>query len=167
MNHTENRQKGFVTVLFVLVLALLLTAAMLLARTVVSGTGKTGKKVTQTVSKKHKKTAKKSKAAAVVQITNMLTFSPKTVTIHQGETVHWDNISMIVHTVTADPKLATMKESVKLPKGAKTFNSGNLDHGETFEHTFTVPGTYRYFCIPHEAAKMRGEVIVLPKKKKK
>jgi plastocyanin len=47
-----------------------------------------------------------------------------------------------------------------LPKAASAFDSGNLDPKETFEHTFDVPGTYRYFCIPHEGTKMYGTVIV-------
>lgn len=37
-----------------------------------------------------------------------------------------------------------------------------MDPKTTFEHTFAVPGTYRYFCIPHEGAKMQGTVIVRP-----
>jgi plastocyanin len=27
-------------------------------------------------------------------------------------------------------------------------------------HTFDVPGTYQYFCIPHEMAGMTGTVVV-------
>jgi plastocyanin len=32
--------------------------------------------------------------------------------------------------------------------------------GNTYQHTFTVPGTYRYFCQPHESNGMVGEVVV-------
>ncbi|RME57663.1 MAG: halocyanin, partial [Candidatus Dadabacteria bacterium] len=81
--------------------------------------------------------------------------------------VEWTNTSPIVHTVTADPKKATLEDSTKLPKGAKPFNSGNLEPNAVFRHTFTVPGTYRYFCIPHEAAMMRGEIVVEEKDKNK
>lgn len=100
--------------------------------------------------------------AAVVEMTNTLKFTPDTVEVTVGETVRWENTSLVMHTVTADPEEATMDGSVVLPESAAPFDSGNMDPEETFEHTFTEPGTYRYFCIPHEAAKMRGTVIVRP-----
>jgi len=37
---------------------------------------------------------------------------------------------------------------------------GRLGTRETFEHTFEIPGTYEYFCIPHEGAEMTGEIVV-------
>jgi plastocyanin len=100
--------------------------------------------------------------AAVVEMTNTLTFTPDTVEVAVGETVQWRNTSLLMHTVTADPEEATMDGSVRLPDGASPFDSGNLDPKQTFDHTFTTPGTYTYFCIPHEAAKMRGTVVVRP-----
>lgn len=108
------------------------------------------------------KGAAKIQPAAVVTMNNLLKFEPAQVTIKVGETVEWQNTSLLVHTVTANPKLAANKEHVALPKRAEPFNSGNLDPKATFQHTFTVPGTYRYFCIPHEATGMVGEVIVKP-----
>jgi len=100
--------------------------------------------------------------AAVVGMTNSLNFSPDTVRVQVGETVRWENSSIIVHTVTADPEEATKDQSVQLPEKASPFDSGPLDPDATFEHTFTVPGTYRYFCVPHEGTKMYGTVIVNP-----
>lgn len=100
--------------------------------------------------------------AATVGMTNTLQFTPDTVRVQVGETVRWENSSVVVHTVTADPEEATLEESVRLPEGASPFDSGNMDPKETFEYTFEVPGTYRYFCIPHEATKMYGTVIVEP-----
>lgn len=97
-----------------------------------------------------------------VDMTNTLEFAPDTVRVESGATVRWVNGSMIVHTVTADPDQATKDESVRLPEGASTFDSGDLDPDASFEHTFTVPGTYRYFCIPHEGTRMYGTVIVDP-----
>lgn len=98
--------------------------------------------------------------AVVVEMTNELTFAPDTVHVESGQTVRWENSSVIVHTVTADPAEASLKESVVLPDGAAPFDSGTLDQDESFEHTFEVPGTYRYFCIPHEGTKMYGTVVV-------
>lgn len=104
-----------------------------------------------------------TKPAATVGMTNSLKFTPPTVRIKVGETVRWKNSSLLVHTVTADPAEATIEGSVALPEGAEAFNSGLMDPEQTFEHTFTEAGTYTYFCIPHEAAKMRGQVIVSAK----
>ena len=99
--------------------------------------------------------------AATIGMTNTLSFTKDTVRVAVGETVRWENNSVIVHTVTADPDEATMDESMRLPEGAASFHSGNLEPDETFEYTFETPGRYRYFCVPHEAA-MRATVIVEP-----
>jgi plastocyanin len=34
--------------------------------------------------------------------------------------------------------------------------------GDEFRHTFTVPGEYRYVCVPHDMVGMVGTVIVEP-----
>lgn len=102
-----------------------------------------------------------SEPAAVVGMTNTLSFTKDTVRVQVGETVRWENSSIVVHTVTADPEKATMDKSVRLPEGADSFHSGNLEAEETFEYTFETPGRYTYFCVPHEAA-MRATVIVAP-----
>lgn len=98
--------------------------------------------------------------AAVVTLDNQLEFTPAKVTVKTGDTVEWKNISVLVHTVTDDPELVARDRDYALPDGAEPFNSGNLEPKGIFEHTFVVPGTYRYFCIPHEAAGMIAEVIV-------
>jgi len=100
--------------------------------------------------------------AVVVTLTDQLTFRPSKVTISVGQAVEWRNDSVLVHTVTADPEVAAKASDVALPDGAKTFDSGNLKPKARFRHLFMVPGTYRYFCTPHEAADMVGEVIVTP-----
>ncbi len=99
--------------------------------------------------------------AATVQMTDQLRFSPASVTIHVGESVRWDNVSQFTHTVTADPAKAADPAHVSLPAGAQTFDSGGITPGTQFEKTFTVPGTYHYFCQPHEALGMLGTVTVL------
>lgn len=98
--------------------------------------------------------------AAVVEMTNDLTFAPETVTVQAGETVLWRNTSDLMHTVTADPEAATDPSHVNIPEGGEPFNSGNLQPGQTFRHTFETAGRWQYFCIPHEAAGMIAEVIV-------
>lgn len=98
--------------------------------------------------------------AATVGMTNTMKFEADTVRISVGETVKWENSSLLAHTVTADPSESTVEGSAKLPDGAEPFNSGIMDPEETFSYTFESPGTYKYFCIPHEGAKMFGWVIV-------
>jgi len=95
-----------------------------------------------------------------VGMTNTMKFTPDTVRIQKGETVRWENSSLIAHTVTGDPSLETVEGSAKLPEQAEPFDSGMMDPEQTFEHTFNVSGTYKYFCIPHEGTKMFGWVIV-------
>lgn len=99
---------------------------------------------------------------AVVEMNNALDFLPDTVRVTAGEQVVWRNTSDLVHTVTGDPGAALQAENVVLPEGARPFDSGDLVPGASFAHTFTVAGTYRYVCVPHEPAGMLGIVIVEP-----
>ena len=98
--------------------------------------------------------------AATVVMTDRQEFIPFFVTIQQGETVEWRNISQLHHTVTADPDEVTLTNNVILPEGAEPFRSHTIQPGETYRHTFEVPGTYQYVCLPHEPANMIGRVIV-------
>ncbi len=45
-------------------------------------------------------------------------------------------------------------------KGAAAFDSGFIPPGGDYSYTYTVPGTYRRFCLPHEKAGMVGVVVV-------
>lgn len=97
---------------------------------------------------------------ASVAMTDELTFAPNSVTIQAGERVVWRNTSNVRHTATLDPDEAFQEGLVAMPEGAEEFNSGMIEPGETYTHSFEVPGRYQYFCIPHQAAGMVGEVIV-------
>ncbi|MFB1063124.1 plastocyanin/azurin family copper-binding protein [Natrinema sp. H-ect4] len=100
---------------------------------------------------------------------NRTEFLPVEYEVSVGDTVIWKNTSEADHTVTAYETL--------IPDDAEYFASGGYesqaaaydawdDRGgrlgtrETFEHTFEIPGTYEYFCIPHEGAEMTGEIVV-------
>lgn len=87
-------------------------------------------------------------------------FVPQDLHIKVGTTVVWKNTGATLHSVTADPSKAQVAAHVSLPKGAKEFDSGFMPPGATFSHTFTVPGEYKYICIPHEQNGMLGEVDV-------
>jgi plastocyanin len=94
-------------------------------------------------------------------------FEPTEFTIQVNQTVTWTNSSQESHTVTAYED--------ELPEGAKYFTSGDypseeqardnlegalLSDDQKYEITFEAPGTYRYFCIPHESQGMVGTIVV-------
>jgi len=97
-------------------------------------------------------------------------FRPETLTVSTGSTVVWKNTSSRAHTVTA--------YEGTLPEGTAFFATGGYDSeaaareawqsegegivstGETFSHTFEVPGEYGYVCLPHETSGMVGTIEV-------
>jgi len=48
----------------------------------------------------------------------------------------------------------------RIPEDAEKWDSGIMDQGETFEHTFEVEGTYDYFCAPHKVLGQVGRIVV-------
>jgi len=70
-------------------------------------------------------------------------FFPGDLTVTAGTTVTWTNQDPVVHTVTSGPSNGSVGTADGL------FDSGLFAEGETFEYTFTEPGTYSYFCTPH------------------
>ena len=95
--------------------------------------------------------ASPSPAAAGVTVKMVETaFEPDRITVPAGTTVTWDNTSLSRHTVTAE---------------GGTFDSGSdpakwLQSGQKFSFTFTAPGTFNYYCLPHQQLGMVGTVIV-------
>jgi plastocyanin len=77
---------------------------------------------------------------------NSTGFSPSIITVVIGvnNTVRWVNNDTAPHTVTATDH---------------SFDSGNLNPGDTWTYTFTQPGTYTYVCTYHPW--MKGTVIVV------
>ncbi len=91
-----------------------------------------------------------STASAATVTVNMVgtSFNPSTVTIDPGDTVVWNNTSDLPHTVTASDN---------------SWDSGNLNTGQSYSRTFTTPGTYTYYCRYHGTAAgagMAGTVVV-------
>ncbi|MGH2460849.1 MAG: plastocyanin/azurin family copper-binding protein [Chloroflexota bacterium] len=95
-----------------------------------------------------------------VKMTDQNVFDPASVTIAKGGTVTWQNASSTVHSATFDPSKVVNKADVSLPSGVQPFDSGLLQAGQSWSHTFTEAGTYKYTCIPHETLGMHGTVIV-------
>ncbi len=70
-------------------------------------------------------------------------FLPAQLTFAAGTMVTWVNRRSKAHTVVSNEKL---------------FDSGLVNVGGDFSHTFDAPGTYLYHCAPH--AKMVGRIVV-------
>lgn len=87
-------------------------------------------------------------------------YMPAKLTIPVGTTVEWQNNAKTLHDVTTDADSVQKPADVKLPPGAKSFDSGFMQPGASFDYTFTVPGHYVYTCIPHEKDGMVGEIDV-------
>ena len=87
-------------------------------------------------------------------------FAPDVINISVGDTVHWTNPAFVTHTVTFDPAQAQTASDVALPGGVAPFGSGDIDEDQSYSHTFTAKGTYKYVCKYHEAMGMVGTVIV-------
>lgn len=97
---------------------------------------------------------------AVVKMTDELRFDPDKVTLKVGETVTWQNAGTVAHTVTSDPGKASDKSHGVVPAGADPWDSGLIEGGKSFEHSFDSPGEFKYFCIPHEGTGMLGTIVV-------
>jgi plastocyanin len=91
--------------------------------------------------------------AATVTVTvgnNCFCFSPSSVTIHPGDTVQW-TWSSTGHSSTSGTPGS--------PNGL--WDSGILNQGAMFSHTFNTVGSFPYYCTPHGACcNMVGTVIV-------
>ena len=65
-----------------------------------------------------------------------------------------------MHSVSTSAANAQNRNDTSMPKAAVAFDSGFIPPGGDYSYTFTVPGTYRYFCLPHEKAGMVGVIVV-------
>src|SRR5258708_3667707 len=83
---------------------------------------------------------------AVTELDNE--FSPRVLHIKAGQMVTWLNKGQTIHTVPADDD---------------SFDSGNMDTGAQYTHTFMQPGSYPYFFRIHGASGgggLNGVIIV-------
>ncbi len=104
-----------------------------------------------------------------VDMTDGLVFDPEEITVAAGDTVVWENVGSVGHSVTA--------YEAEIPEAADYWASGGFDNeddaranypqrgdvpgGESYQHTFETTGTHGYFCIPHEGVGMVGTVEVV------
>lgn len=87
-------------------------------------------------------------------------FDPVGIRVAPGTRLQWRNDDPgNAHTATAfHPQNG--ERPLRIPAGAKAWNSDYLLPGEMFAVTLTLPGVYDYFCIPHEMAGMVGQIVV-------
>jgi|SRR5271168_1258882 len=109
----------------------------------------------------HSRIATASPPPVLIKMIDMpASYEPAKLEIKVGETVEWKNLGSSVHHASSDPSSAINPADVSNPPGAKPFDSGFLQPGQSFTYTFTVPGRYRYICAPHETSGMTGEIVV-------
>jgi plastocyanin len=92
-------------------------------------------------------------SGATVTVTvgnNCFCFAPSSVTIHRGDTVQWTWSSTGHSTTSGNPGV---------PNGL--WDSGLLNQGATFSHTFNTAGSFPYYCSAHWQFGMTGTVTVV------
>lgn len=91
-----------------------------------------------------------SASAKWVTIANF-SFTPRDIVINVGDTVTWQNNATFTdHTAT----------STSAPADG-SFDSGIIAPGTTYTHTFTIAGSYTYWCTIHTTL-MTGTITVNP-----
>ena len=85
-------------------------------------------------------------------INNTQFYAPPEVQVAAGSSVKWTNDDNVIHTVTQG----------KPSEGANStgFNSGPIQPGGTFVHSFDESGTVDYYCTIHPH--MTGKITVNP-----
>ncbi len=78
----------------------------------------------------------------------MLAFEPSNITISAGDKVKFVNNKLAPHNAVFD--------------GHEDLSHTDLAFapGESWEKTFSDPGTYEFYCEPHRGAGMVGKVVV-------
>lgn len=85
-----------------------------------------------------------------------LGFYPPSITVSKGETVEFVNNKAFPHNVVFDED--------NVPSGVNVDAISHEDYlngpGEKVTNKFDTPGTYGYYCEPHQGAGMAGTIIV-------
>lgn len=99
---------------------------------------------------------------------NRYWFAPETLTVRRGDRIRFVNASGGPHNVAFDPE--KVPDAVEAALGAGLPDqiaplAGPLVVEENGVYTMTVtaavrPGTYEYYCMPHVAMGMTGQLVV-------
>lgn len=86
----------------------------------------------------------------------VLVFEPSEFTVKAGDTITFKNNAGFPHNVVFDED--------EVPSGVDATKISKEEYlnapGETYSVTLTVPGTYSFYCEPHQGAGMVGKVTV-------
>jgi len=107
-------------------------------------------------------TTQPSSNNTIIMIQNYA-YNPAQLTITAGTTVTWINQDSIGHTVTEGNPDSPKSASQRLfdsSHGTDGANVITIPPGKSYSFTFTTPGEYDYYCIPHPF--MRGHITVQP-----
>jgi len=85
-------------------------------------------------------------------------YDPVGVYIQPGETVRWQALRWTPSVTAFHPDNGN--HELRIPEGAKPFDSGMLATMQTWEWRFDVEGTYDYFSRYHEGAGLIGRIVV-------
>lgn len=85
-----------------------------------------------------------------------LVFEPSQFTVKAGDTITFKNNAGFPHNVVFDED--------EVPSGVDATKISQEEYlnapGETYSVTLTVPGTYGFYCEPHQGAGMVGKITV-------
>jgi len=89
----------------------------------------------------------------------LLSFAPQKLAVPAGTAVSWQVADAIDHTVTTG-EFTLGADGLRSSEAPDRTIDSALTKARSVSHTFTTPGTYRYYCSIHKG--MNGEVEVTP-----
>ena len=81
-------------------------------------------------------------------------YHPDNLEVRVGDRVTWKNVDAEDHTVTSETRSSGAEPQ------DRSFDSGRIPSGGSFDHVFVREGTVRYYCRFHEST--TGMVTVKP-----
>lgn len=99
----------------------------------------------------------------VVEMLEGQRFDPDIAVVPAGTTVRFVNESAEAHTVTAYdgvPEYFASGGFGSEEEARDALSDALIGQEQSYEFTFDEPGTYRYFCIPHEEQQMEATIEV-------
>ena len=108
-------------------------------------------------------TGTQSSSNSTVIIIQNYAYNPAQLTVTAGTTVTWINQDTVGHTVTEGNPNSPKSPSTRIfdsSHGTEGAGVVTIQPGKSYSFTFTIPGEYEYYCIPHPF--MIGHITVLP-----
>ncbi len=85
-------------------------------------------------------------------------FVPNIKNVTVGTTITWTNNGGMTHTVTTCDSHHSVSQCPGLDASGLDSIDSSIAPGANYSHTFTVAGTYHYYCMPHPW--MQGTITV-------